>query len=175
MVRNKTVVYFDNYNTDGYEEDARDNLRLVYGEEPSDEEVWNAVWSYLETDWAIMSSALDRSFDGANLIISGAVGRWDGRVTGGAIYPTWDKFIADFGKDCEYFEVKQVDGHLYVACSHHDGNNFCEVKVVTDAGDRYYDNWNYDTDPRLSKYHEAEIISRMFRNSKYARCPKIEW
>jgi len=169
----KRITYFDNYDTSGYEEEAKEYLSEDGSYEPSDDEIWNAIQDYLQTDYETMSAIMDNAFDGDKLIISGGIGRWNGYHTGGAIYDTWGKFISDFGKDCEYFEIYAENGHLYVRCSHHDGTNLCEVKTLTDAGDRYYDNWNYGVDPRTDKYTEAQVINRLFSNSKYAKRPII--
>ena len=96
---------------------TRDQIRLIY--------------EYAQEDWEELETKIDNLLEGDNLIISGSVGRWDGTNRGYETYPNWQKFIQDFGKDCDYFKVYTNNGHLYVKCSHHDGNNFCEVKRLT--------------------------------------------
>lgn len=166
------MVLFDNYDTEQYMADAREYLEES-GDYYTESELYNLRDLYIEeaSDW--VNTLMDKTFDGNKLIVTGSVGRWNGRYVGAEIYDTWAEFLSKFGKDCDYFKIYTEGRHLYVKCSHHDGDNFCEVKVVTDAGDRYYDNWYYEADPRLSKYHEAGIFSRMLHNSKYTRCPKI--
>ena len=174
MAKN-TVVYFDSYDTGGYEELAKEYLSEDGSYEPSDDEIWYAVNTYLEEDWNEVSNLMDRSFNGQPIIISGSIERWTGKSTGGDIYKTWQEFISKFGKDCEYFKIYTEKGHLFVECSHHDGNNFCEIKVMTPRGEKYLDNWEWGLDPRTDKKSECKIRTTIFNCSRYSQLPKIAW
>ena len=169
----KERILFDNYDLTEYREGAKEALTYDWLPEPDDDEIEQVVQDYLEEDWRDLSTFLDNSFDGHILIIRGAIGRWNGTAYGLARYKTWGDLISDFGKDCDYFKVWIENKHLMLRCSHHDGNNTCEIKVMTDKGEQYYENWaNYST--QLDKYSEVEILNRIFDNSRYAKLPVIE-
>lgn len=36
--------------------------------------------------------------------------------------------------DCDYFRIYDENGHMYLTCSHHDGTNHFEIKIVTEKG-----------------------------------------
>lgn len=170
----KTLTLFDNYNTEEYEADAREYLENSL-DGYSESEVYDLVNNYIEEDYRWLETVMDNTFGKDRLIVSGSVGRWNGKITGAEIYDTWSEFISKFGKDCEYFKIYIQSRHLYVECSHHDGNNFCEVKRITDRGENYYENWQFDIDPRTRNRSEAYILTRMFHDSAYAQLPEIKF
>ena len=164
------MVLFDNYDTDRYEEDAREYLEES-GDGYTESELYNLINLYIEEDYEWLDQTM-KKLEGP-LIVSGSVGRWDGKYSGSQIYSDWSEFIREFGKDCDYFKIYTEKGKLYVKCSHHDGTNFCEVKTLTDRGQNYLENWEYDLDARTSKYPQNEVMRRLFTNSRYAKCPQI--
>lgn len=169
----KTLTLFDNYNTEEYEADAREYLENSL-DGYNESEVYDLVNNYIEEDYRWLETVMNKTFDnGYGLIVSGSVGRWNGKITGAEMYSTWSQFISKFGKDCDYFKIYTQSGHLYVECSHHDGNNFCEVKKLTNRGMNYYLNWENDIDYRTRDKSEAYILTRMFKDSAYAQLPKI--
>lgn len=168
----KTITYFDNYDMSQYEEMAKEYLEES-GDGYNSDDIYNLANLYEQEDVEWVEAEMNRIFDGKTLIATGFVGLWTGRHDGGDIYKSWSEFIQKFGKDCDYFNIYAESGHFYVRCSHHDGTNLCEVKVLTDRGERYFENWNYGLDARTDKYSISEVMRRLFTNSKYSRLPQL--
>ena len=169
----RTNTLFDNYDITDYLEMAREYFQEE-GEGYTESELYDLAYEYVGHDYHWLEGVMSKTFDDDHgLIVSGSVGKWNGKITGAEMYATWSEFISKFGKDCEYFKIYLQSGHLYVECSHHDGNNFCEVKKLTHRGVNYYLNWEYDMDYRTRDKSEAYILTRMFHDSAYAQLPKI--
>lgn len=160
--KQKEIVYFDNYDMDGYEEIARESLSEDGSVTPDELDVRDVAYDYMQEDWDDLETRIDNILDGDNIIVKGSVGRWNGTNYGYETYPDWRTFIEEFGKDCDYFKVYSDKGHLYVRCSHHDGNNFCEVKRLTERGLVRFKTWDYGTDKRTKDMDWLQIGSSLF-------------
>ena len=102
------------------------------------------------------------------VLFAGSVGRWNGNFGGGDIGEFEDLYYKAL-KDCDYVKVYDNNGHLYITGSHHDGTNSFEVKVLTDKGEEYYENWNYGYSSRLDNLSEQEILKNIYE--RYSRLP----
>jgi len=102
------------------------------------------------------------------VLFVGSIGRWNGNFDGGDIGEFEDLYYKAL-KDCDYVKVSDNNGHLYITGTHHDGTNSFEVKVLTDKGEEYYDNWNYGYSSRLDNLSEQEILKNIYE--RYSRLP----
>ena len=171
--KQKEIVYFDNYDMDGYEEIARESLSEDGSVTPDELDVRDVAYEYAQEDWDDLETRIDSILDGDNIIVKGSVGRWNGTNYGYETYPDWRRFIADFGKDCDYFKVYSDKGHLYVHCSHHDGDNFCEVKRLTPRGLRRFNSWDRGANKRTKNKDWLQMGSSLF-DSDYSALIRLD-
>ena len=131
-------------------------------EEYTDSQIFEHVLDMREFDYGFEMDDLARFFagekgegfsfenpDGGNRILArGSVGRWDGTTSGIAVYKDFksatDCSASRFGlgnvfADCEIDKVWDVNGHLFVSGHHHDGRVEVELKQLTGAGERLYE------------------------------------
>lgn len=184
----KQRVIYSNYNL--YEQLSDEDIREMwlengtYTEEEiedlSDETYWQERYWYDEEEWEIAKELLERVFSDDELIVFGAVGRWNGVFDGGFVCSGLDEVLERCTQDCNYIEFYDENGHLFLHCTHHDGSCLFEIKRLTEEGYNYYNNWNYNwEDQRPDSYiHEqlAKRYSRLFRIAeKEWGCPKREY
>ena len=111
-------------------------------------------------------------FKDKKIICFGSVGRWDGTFRGGEIFESFEDAYYRMTKDCDYVKIYEEDNHLYVQCSHHDGTNNFEIKILTEKGEDYYNNWEYmifPNDARNEEYIHNQIIKRYSKIPRYCK------
>ena len=169
-------VIYNNYDLDeNYPDDELIEMAIESGwideeerDEVSDEQLWKWRNTLDECDWDDAKVELSDFFERKDVIMVGTIGRWDGTYDGGMIGEFWDIYWKAI-KDCDYIKIYDVNGHFYIYCSHHDGNNFFEVREVTDKGYEYYDRWQYDYGNNKSeRYIHNQIIKRYSRLPRFA-------
>lgn len=179
MRKPKERIIYDNYN--GYD---FDDIKSEMDGEPNDQEVWDEIYELQQLDWDDEKSRLDEVFNDwkGRFIAVGTCGLWHGNYKGGFLFKDFDDLARQLFKDCEYFKFWDENGHLYVECSHHDGTHSVEIKQLTDKGEEYYDNWDYNwNDKRKDSY----VYEKLFTDSHYSHLihfanrmygvPKIEF
>lgn len=119
-------------------------------------------------DYNMIIGELLNFFTNVDKVVTiGEAGFWYGRRAAcviGDFETVFYKIVAD----CDYINIFDKNGHLYIEASHHDGTHVFEIKTVTAAGVNYYDNWNYNWNNSKS---ECQIIQRIFNN--YSRLPHV--
>lgn len=139
----KERVIYNNYDlTENYsDEDIIEMLieNEQFSEDERDEITDHNIWEerhYLdECDWDNAKETLERVFNKCyKLVCVGSVGRWDGVYSGKFYFNTLDELLSNATKDCDYIKFYDVNGHLYLHCSHHDGSCQFEIKEVTEKG-----------------------------------------
>lgn len=170
----KTRVIYDNYNIyDCYSNAAEEYLREEYPDkEPTTDAIWDLCYEYDETYWDDAKTEMESFFDKSDTpwLAVGTVGRWNGTFAGGFVFNTFDELMRKIGKDCDYFNFTDENGHFYMVCSHHDGTNSIEVKRLTKAGERLLENWNYRYDKRYS-FSERVLHQKLF--NAYSTLPRF--
>ena len=162
-------VFYDNYNLEELEEEARENLaEMKENDDPSESEIWDEIYILDDFNREDAWAELDDIFNG-NYLAIGTCGRWDGTYDGGFVFKTFKELMSRF-EDCVYFKIWIENNHFYVKGSHHDGTDMVEVKEITERGFQYYENWNYGSDDRT----EREVHRKMFTNSHYTHLIKWE-
>ena len=135
----KERVIYDNYNPwETYTDKAIREMAMDCRWVDSEEEITESLlqqWrdEEMEIDWETEKLMLDDYFYGKEVEFIGNVGLWHGVYEAkekGDFWKLFDKAM----KDCDYFRIYDTNGHLYLTCSHHDGTNHFEIKVVTDKG-----------------------------------------
>lgn len=160
MGRKHEIVFFNNYNLDEWEEDARDYIfendelnEYESKEDIPDDVVWKEIYFKEECDLEDFKYEINNLMKDATYLLCGTVGRWNGRAEGGCFVESIEDITRKFGAYCDYFKFYEQNGHFYVECSHHDGTNFAEMKRVSDRGMEYYRNNEYDID--IEELHDT--------------------
>lgn len=84
-------------------------------------------------------------------VVCGSLGLWFGRreIEPKRFSCLSDAIRATFAK-ADYVEVKQVNGHIEVTASHHDGNNYFKIYLLNEKG-LHTENGNLEN----RRYHRA--------------------
>ena len=135
----KERIIYDNYNPwETYTDETLKEMAIecewvnsVY--EITETDLYNWRYEEMQNDWDNEKEMLEDFFDGKEVEFIGSVGRWNGVYKGKARGDFW-KLFDDAMTDCDYFRIYDENGHMYLTCSHHDGTNHFEIKVVTDKG-----------------------------------------
>lgn len=174
-MKKREYVYFDNYETD-YFEIAREDLNELYGTDydATENDVFDHAATLESFDWDDAKRVVDELLTD-NVVVTGTVGRWNGIYDGGRVYSfrdvkrgtLWDKILSDIGEDCVYFKISLSGGVIHVKCSHHDGTNYFELRNLTEAGYRAYDDWNYNA--RFANLSDREFFTRLVRSRTWTK------
>lgn len=162
----KERVIFDNYDL---EEDTKEFCKENYGEDYTEVEYYNAMYLVEDDNWEMAKEDLSNFFKDIKYIgFFGEIGRWNGVYRGGKLDTNFWKLFASATEDCRYIKIYDVNGHLHLTCSHHDGTCHFEIKEVTEKGWKYYDNWNYGCDDRSEEYVMTQIFERYSKLPNFA-------
>ena len=133
----KERTIYDNYNPwNTYPDDVLKEMALecewVENESKITEESL-CEWRFaeMEEDWNNEKEMLSDFFKDKTVEFIGFVGLWNGTYK----VKERDEFWKLFNKampDCDFFKIYDENGHMYLTCSHHDGTNHFEIKVVTE-------------------------------------------
>lgn len=167
----KERIIYDNYDLwETYPdadliEMARECEWIDEDEEPTNETI--SEWRYFadENDWEAAKEDLSMFFADETVGFFGEVGLWDGTYKCGDIGEFWDLYYKAT-EDCRYIKIYDENGHLYLTCSHHDGTNHFEIKILNDDAEDYYDRWSYGNDNR----EEYEVITQIYK--RYSKIPR---
>ncbi len=164
MKEAKKRVLFDNYDAFAYRDEAIESLQENGVSSPSEQQIWDEVDEMLSLQWDFLKEDLQKFFDktdGTAWIAVGTVGRWDGTRAAGVIFDEFNDFFYRATKDCDYWSFYDINGHLYLECSHHDGDNQFEIRRITKTGMRYYRNWECNwNDKRSKQYIHQKIMEK---------------
>ncbi|MCD7819412.1 MAG: hypothetical protein LUH07_10235, partial [Lachnospiraceae bacterium] len=127
-------------------------------------------------EWEGLYYQLKRFFSNPyGYILQGEVGRWDGIRRGGFVFKDFAKMWFSATKDCDYFELSEdEEGNFFIRCSHHDGDNFYEIRTLTKDG-YDYDNWTYDYDDKRSSAEIHDLIMSSDKLSKSVNFTESIW
>lgn len=162
-------VLFDNYDFDKYEKMARESL-IEDGVDFSKNTVYELASEIENDDFMNILNELKSFFDDKTVMFTGAIGRWNGTHAGFDI-GDFDDLFSEYTEDCDYFEIYDDDGALYIRCSHHDGTNLFQVLTLTNKGARAFDDWQYSYG-KYAKLDDKEI-HKLLLNRKLTHVPQV--
>lgn len=168
----KERVIYDNYDLwEKYPDETIDMIARECEWVDEDEEITDEMrmeWRYREDewDWECEQDYLEKFFKGKTVGFFGEIGLWHGTYKAGNIGDFW-KLYYEAVQDCAYIKIYDENGHLYLTCSHHDGTNHFEIKVLNDDAEDYYDRWSYGNDNRK----EYEVITQIYK--RYSKIPRF--
>ena len=134
------------------------------GEELTSENAYTLINEDIACDFEYFIDGLTSLLKTKYYIATGTCGLWYGRVEGGMVIANIQDFFKLL-KDCEYLKFIDKDGHLLIECSHHDGNNYYELRELNDKGVKYYQD-NYDYEDR------RKVCEKLF-SPNYSKLPRI--
>ena len=111
--------------------------------------------------WSLIKERLVDFFQGSSWLLRGTASIWRGKLEAGCVFSDFEQILNTVLKDCEYLEIYEDGGHFFIKCSHHDGENYYEIKGITDAGLKYIENWECTwNDPRSEIYIHDMVMKR---------------
>ena len=171
-------ILFSNYfcENDDNGKDQYDYAREYLFEEYAEEEGWESeddvpdervnkeVYFQSECDWDNFKYEFGKFIKDSNygFLLVGYVGTWRGRAAGGCYVNEFND-LYKFWDSCDYIKVYDEGGHLYIEASHHDGNNYAELKELTCKGSEYAGNHYWDSD--------KEVHEKLWSSNFYTRLP----
>ena len=175
MKKPQERIMFTNYCSTERENDCREFLFSEYGNEKGwetknsipDSEIYDELNFQEEIEWDDFKNEFSHFIDNSKtgFLLQGNVGTWQGAKKGGFtvtkfddLYKCWD--------GCDYIEIFDKKGHLYIKCSHHDGTNFYELKEMTAKGADYENNADY------WKKSTEEIHNTIMNCNLYSKLPR---
>lgn len=182
MKKSYKFAYFNNYDNESilskedFEEILNDNYEESEIAEMDEEQKTSLYYDYYG-DYERMAfedtmAEIKELFSGKVVLSRGSVGRWDGTSHGYDIigleeYSDFEEYFYHFSKDCDYFKIGVTnDNMLFLQCSHHDGTNYVEFKVLTRKGEFLLD--DYYNGERLQNYTEDEVIQKIWKSKVYS-------
>lgn len=113
-------------------------------------------------NWEAVQNELEGYFDDKyKCIIFGTVGRWNGTFVSGTVFEGDElmDILSKALKDCDYISITDENGHLYVSGTHHDGDVSYEIRILTEKGVKYLENWEEKWDDnRTEQYVHNQIV-----------------
>lgn len=163
---------FDNYDIDKYLDIARESMEYdgIAPDDINDDILWQYEGDLEREDFNNTLNELESFFDGKTVMFSGAIGRWCGTHAGFDVGDFMELFRA-YTVDCEYFEIYDDGGSLYIRCSHHDGTNLFQVLTLTNKGAHIFDDWQ-DYTGKYANCSDKEI-HKILLNRKLSHVPHI--
>ena len=121
-----------------------------------------------DMDWEeLIEQPIKKILESVHLIVTGSVGRWDGRYEGGKVIEVYSDFL-DLFKDCEFYKFNLEDDALYVEAIHHDGKNLYKIRQLKDPEgmDAFYE---YEGNPEMD---EPEFHQLLMQDT-LSKCPEM--
>ena len=96
----------------------------------------------LSDDWDYLRDQIVDHVDGRICVIQGTQGLWDGRHRAGSLGDI-EELLSKALSVADDWKVT-YDGDLHLTIYHHDGHNEYVIRVLNDAGDEFYEEWQND-------------------------------
>jgi hypothetical protein len=126
-------------------EEKNDDGEWETKEDVPDNDVYEELQFQNDINWEDFQIELEGFLIGHSWLVMGSVGLWTGRHSAGKVISSFVE-LCDVWKDCDYLNIYDENGHLYIECSHHDGTNYFELKRLTDKGEEFINNRVYEDD-----------------------------
>lgn len=161
---------FNNYDIDTYLDMAKESMEDSGIGEASEEEIWQCAGDLAQEDFTNTMDELKSFFEDKTVMFTGAIGRWCGTRTGFDVGDFMELFRA-YTVDCDYFEIYDDGGALYIRCSHHDGTNLFQVLTLTNKGAHIFDDWQ-DNYGKYAKFDDRGI-HELLLNRRFSHFPQV--
>lgn len=133
-------------------------------EDVPDDEIWKEMQFSDECQWDETAHDLEVFMrNNGPMLVVGSLGLWYGNCRGGKICYNF-RDLAGAWEDCDYINIYDQNGHLYIECSHHDGTNMYECKLLTERGEQYAEDHGWDM-------YDSELHKKLWNDSHYTHLP----
>ena len=171
-------IIFSNYYDSDREKAAREFLLEDRGEDNGwetiddipDSEVWEEMNFSEEIEWEDVKSELKGFFEGKTILVTGTCGTWRGNLAAGAVikynelYKCWN--------NCDYLEIYDEGGRMYINASHHDGTNHFEVLILTEKGEEAWERYSdYYSNSKWDNLGVPAVHEKLAANRRYTHIP----
>ena len=178
MMNGKVRMIFSNENVWGDYREAAEDIFCENGIEidslsQKETVLFNIAEELAADAWRVEKEQLENFFKGSTWILQGTLGLWSGTHPAGYVFTDFSEMLSRAMKDCDYFSIFDINGHLYLRCQHHDGTNNFEIKKLTEKGIRYYENQNSDEKMVHDRLFQAYSVLPHYTYLVYG-CPKRE-
>lgn len=165
---------YDNYVLDEtYTDEDMIELAIANGMAETEDEVTESMidelrWDEDAIEWENVKCELVEYFKNKTVIFFGTLGLWYGRTAGGKT-GNFENLLMDALEDCAYVKIYEKNDRMFLECSHHDGTNEFEIKIITERGKQYLENWEYSNDKRTLKDVHTQIIKRYSKRPQFCK------
>lgn len=168
----ETRTIFNNYYDNDRFEDTAEYLFDEYADEEGwdtvedvpEDEIWREMQFSDECAWGDAKYDLEHFLkENGPMLVVGSLGLWYGNCRGGKICYNF-RDLAGAWEDCDYINIYDQNGHLYIECSHHDGTNMYECKLLTERGEQYAEDHGWDM-------YDSELHEKLWNDSHYTHLP----
>lgn len=169
-MHNNDIILYDNYPTLQREQEVKENLFINNPEQYKSikdipqQDIDNALYWLDMHEWQEIQFELTTLFKQDDYLLTGYFGSWQGDLASG-------KFIRDFQdlqaalSHLEYIRILDRNGHLIIEGSHHDGNDYYELKRLTKKGRELANCYNFANSRKLH--------STIMQNNFYSALPNF--
>lgn len=164
----KQVIYSSFFSQEKYEK-AKQSLKEIGIENINEDDISDQMLFFDYLDAEGFQLDLDSLMDGKLFIMECNIERWNGSDVRYKIVKNYND-IMEVLRCCDEIEVSDIDGHLYISGSHHDGTNTYQLKELNARGVAYYERWN-ETPPWEDSRTEPYICKKLV-TSKYSKLPR---
>lgn len=140
-MNSKEIVLYDN--TNDYEkrnyvrenlfESMREENDWVFLSDVPEKMIDDEIDFENEEDWRYLVSKMREMFKNGHYMLMGYCGRWNGKAACGTFLDSVETLIRGISH-LDYLKIYDENGHLYISGSHHDGDDFYEIKKLTNKG-----------------------------------------
>lgn len=170
-------IIYNNYDLDeSYPDEDMIELAIENGMAEDEEDVTESMiddlrWDCDAIDWETTKRELANFFKNQTVIFFGTLGLWDGPTAGGKTGKFEDLLMSAI-QSCVYVKIYEKNGRMFLECSHHDGTNEFEIRIVTENGLKYLEHWEYgpiiDRRRTLKDVH-TQIVKRYSKRPDYCK------
>ena len=171
MKKQKTVIYNNYYDCERFD-DTKQFLFDTYAEDNNwqtvdnvpDDRVFDEMAFQDEFYWIDFKREMNRLLEQNVYLITGTCGRWDGPCSGGSFICSFSDLI-NVIHHLDYLEIYDENGHLYIKGSHHDGDDFYEMKRLTNKGKELANSYYFA--------HDRKLHTAIMKTNFYSALPRL--
>ena len=171
MKNKETVIYDNNYDCEKFDR-AKQYLFDEYAydidwdtvDDVPDKAVFEEIDFRDECDWDNFKYKMISLLKNNVYLLTGTCGRWDGPRQGGNFICSFSDLL-DTINHLDYLKIYDKNGHLYIDGAHHDGNDYYEIKRLTNKGRELAEN-NYFA-------HDRRLHTTIMKTNFYSALPRL--
>ena len=171
-MKNKEIVIYDN----NYDSEKFDRAKQYLFDEYAYDRDWNiiddvpdkTVFEEIdfqdECDWDNFKYKMISLLKNNVYLLTGTCGRWNGPCQGGNFICSFSDFL-EMISHLHYLKIYDKNGHLYIEGAHHDGNDYYEIKRLTNKGRELAES-NYYA-------HDRQLHTTIMKYNFYSALPRL--